>query len=95
MACPNCEIDLSCPCRNCVSYRNKNGKPHVLNWEWLTGEIMMCPICGFTDHANFWEEYDFYLYDKERGKLSPGQEEFIIERITQWRKDHDNKTSIQ
>jgi hypothetical protein len=69
--------------------QKKKHEFEALLWEWLTDEIMMCPICGFTEHADFWEDYGFYLYDKERGELSPGQEEFIIERLTRWRKDHE------
>lgn len=85
MSCPNCEIDLSCPCKNCVGYRKKKGKFEALLWEWIDGETMRCPICGFTHNANFWEEYDFYLYDKERGMISKSQEEFIKSNIQAWR----------
>jgi hypothetical protein len=88
MTCPNCQIELKCPCSNCSGYRLKNGRVEALLWEWVDGETMRCPVCGFTHLADFWEDYDFYLYDKERGKLSDRQEEFITSNIENWRENN-------
>lgn len=85
MSCPNCEIDLSCPCKNCVGYRRERGEFKALLWEWIDNETMQCPICGFYAHANIWEDWDFYLYDKAREKLSKNQGMYIFEAIKKWR----------
>jgi hypothetical protein len=81
MTCPGCKIKLECPCRNCRYHRKKEGKIAALAWEWVDGNTMRCPICGFTHLADFWEDYEFYKYDKERGELLPGQEEYIMKEI--------------
>lgn len=66
MSCPNCKIQLECPCENCQKWRKKDGKVEVLLWEWIDGETMGCPICGFTEHADIWQDYELEEFDESR-----------------------------
>jgi hypothetical protein len=85
MNCPNCEIELKCPCKSCQEHREKQGEIAALLWEWVDGDTMRCPICQFTHRSYFWDYYEFYLLDKQRGSLHHGQEEFIKQEIEKWR----------
>lgn len=76
MTCPNCHINLECPCKHCQVRRLRRGEIATLLWEWTDGETMRCPACGFTAHADAWEDYEFTKYDEylelvERAKLYP------------------------
>ena len=89
MACPNCKIELECPCRNCQEWRERGGEVAALVEEWVDGNTIRCPICGFTHNANFWEAHEFHLYDKERGDLYPEAEKQIEQEIQKWRENND------
>lgn len=39
--CPECKIELTCPCPSC-----KDRQPEVKKWLWLDGETPTCPDCG-------------------------------------------------
>jgi len=52
MKCPECKQELYCPCSHCAD-RNK-GK---VMWKWdITGEVISCPECGLSMHADNWDD---------------------------------------
>jgi len=67
MTCPNCDVKLECPCSNCQGYREKRGEIATLLWEWYDSETMMCPLCGFKAHADYWQDYEINKVLKEAG----------------------------
>jgi len=81
MTCPNCGVELDCPCSNCQGYRKRNGKISTLLWEWVDGETMMCPVCGFSASADYWQDWEFNEYDKARGAYSEIDEKYLTEHL--------------
>lgn len=70
MNCPECEAKLYCPCKHCVD-KNED----KLLWEWIEGELIKCPECGFIHNADYWEEFEWLQY-KGRKKIEEVMEEF-------------------
>ena len=35
-------------------------------WEWIDGELIKCPECGYTNHADAWEEAEYQEYKKRQ-----------------------------
>jgi len=69
MTCPNCKIELACPCHSCITHRKEKGKMVFLLEEWFTDpetgtELVRCPICGFTQTFDFWEDFAFKEFEK-------------------------------
>lgn len=58
--CPNCKKELNCPCEHC-----NNPEP---KWIWIDGELIKCPLCGYTAHADEWEEFEIQECIKSEGK---------------------------
>jgi hypothetical protein len=85
MTCPNCEIELKCPCKSCQKRRKDRGEVAALLEEWPGNDLIRCPVCGFTHTMDFWEDFAFYQYDKTRGALLPEQETRIKTEIEKWR----------
>ncbi len=67
MTCPNCHIELECPCKNCQRWREKEGKIATLAWEWIDGETMRCPICFFEARADVWQDHSIEQFLMEKG----------------------------
>ena len=70
MKCPICGYPQYCPCESCQnSIRHctpKGFKP----WIWISGtgtpadgECITCAGCGYTAHADWWEEQDLLQND--------------------------------
>ncbi len=62
--CPKCGGAKHCPCKAC----RERGftKPDDIVWKWIDGEAIQCGHCGWTAHADVWEDYE-YEYYKSRG----------------------------
>ena len=61
MYCPNCNVELFCPCRNC-----KDGNKGKIKWKWTGGDYIKCPKCGFLAHCDHWQAKGWY-YEKGKG----------------------------
>jgi hypothetical protein len=57
--CPGCGAELHCPCKHC----RKSNKGKSM-WLWLKdGERCMCACCGFTAHADWWQDEEVWQFD--------------------------------
>ena len=75
MSCPDCKIELHCPCSSCKE-RN-DGK---LRWINVRNKIeqIKCPTCGFIASMSFWEDWDVQQ-TKDAGEW-PGSCSFKIKK---------------
>lgn len=56
MNCPECNIELYCPCNFCQKARKDKT---VVLWKWINGEFIKCPNCGYVAHADKWENIEY------------------------------------
>lgn len=62
--CPSCQGLSHCHCNTCAP-----SKPEGMPWHMWdeTGEIQICPHCGFKAHGSVWEDYGMYKLLKSEG----------------------------
>lgn len=54
--CPECNENLACSCSACVG-REKGRLKEINHGK----DILGCPKCGYKNHIDYWEEFDFFL----------------------------------
>jgi len=64
MNCPECNYPQYCPCESCQA-RGKTPEGEK-PWIWIDGEFIKCAKCGFTAHADWWEDRDMRKFSEER-----------------------------
>jgi len=55
MICPECNIDLACPCESCKGW--ENNKPKWISKDHNGIHIMKCPVCGFWHTEEYWMDF--------------------------------------
>jgi hypothetical protein len=63
--CPECHTDLVCPCGSCRKGRVADLYKGV-EWVWIGGEVIQCPVCGFSAHADRWMDFEWQDYASRR-----------------------------
>ncbi len=73
MNCPECNLDLQCPCTNCVSYfgtdrdcwiDTKEEVTPVGKTEKVSIEVMKCPKCGYFNTPDGWLDIEWEQREK-------------------------------
>jgi len=55
LGCPACGGEQICGCASCI--KHDPNKKNIVTYKWLAdGEHISCGHCGFTMHADAWEE---------------------------------------
>ncbi len=54
LICPNCGKVVVCPCESCRNTRKTHNIAKFKEFEWINGELVKCPYCGFTAHIDYW-----------------------------------------
>ena len=54
LICPNCGRISVCPCKACKTARKTYNITKFKEFEWVNGELVKCPHCGFTAHIDYW-----------------------------------------
>lgn len=66
MMCPQCKVDLWCGCNACKP-RNVELKRTLFTWE--PEDAVKCSNCGYTEHADEWEEREeAEAFEKQKKK---------------------------
>ncbi len=63
LTCPNCGRVSVCPCESCRNQRRVYNVTKFKEFEWIDGEFVKCPYCGFKEHIDYWT-FDSCMADR-------------------------------